>query len=154
MPGPTSKTSRALADVRLQLKAGKTRKGRPLGDAEREALERKRDRLVAEMRAAREARLLNSINGHTTKEANRVVSEVGDSFEAALDRRFPQPTEELEGLREQKRRIDTAIRKKKEEAKQKKEEEKQQRVEAKTRSMDAKRQGKAKQQTETIYPGA
>ena len=54
MPGPTSKASRALADVRLQLKAGTTRKGSPLELEEISALEEKRDRMVAEMRAKRQ----------------------------------------------------------------------------------------------------
>ena len=54
MPGPTSKASRALADVRLQLKAGTTRKGSALELEEISALEEKRGRMVAEMRAKRQ----------------------------------------------------------------------------------------------------
>ena len=54
MPGPTSKPSRALADVRLQLKAGTTRKGSALELEEISALEEKRGRMVAEMRAKRQ----------------------------------------------------------------------------------------------------
>ena len=54
MPGPTSKTSSDLAQVRFQLKSGKTRKGRPLEPEEVSALEEKRGRMVAEMRAKRQ----------------------------------------------------------------------------------------------------
>ena len=51
MPGPTSKASLDLAQVRFQIKSGKTRKGRTLEPEEIAALEEKRDRMDAEMRA-------------------------------------------------------------------------------------------------------
>ena len=62
--GPTSKASRALADVRLQLKAGKTRKGRPLEQEEITALEQKRDLLT---QAEHQGWLLVFSHGHETK---------------------------------------------------------------------------------------
>ena len=62
MPGPTSKASRDLAQVRFQLKTGKTRKGRPLEPEEITALEEKRDRMVAEMRAERQKKAVHAQN--------------------------------------------------------------------------------------------
>ena len=76
MPGPTSKASRALADVRLQLKTGKTRKGPLLYSEAITALEQKRDRIIAEMRAERQKKFIERLNHHTTSEADRVNQEV------------------------------------------------------------------------------
>ena len=57
MRGLTSKASLDLAQVRFQMKSGKTRKGRTLEPEEITALEEKRDRMDAEMRAERQTRL-------------------------------------------------------------------------------------------------
>ena len=67
MPGPTSKASRALADVRLQLKTGKTKKGRALEPEEITALERKRDLLVSAIRVERQNKAVARITSHTTQ---------------------------------------------------------------------------------------
>ena len=74
MPGPTSKTSRALANVRLQLKTGKTRGSNPrkLTADEILALEQKATRLQAEMAEARHQRTAARVNSHTSlKRHNR-----------------------------------------------------------------------------------
>ena len=99
--GPTSKASRALADVRLQLKSGKTRKGRPLEPEDVAALEEKRDRIVAEMRDTRQKKLVARIAGHTASEADRVIREVPQAVRNCiaeeLDKRLgPAPTGDLE----------------------------------------------------------
>ena len=69
--GLNSKTSRALADVRLQLKTRKTRgrNPRPLLSDEVQALELKRVQLQEEMAMARHERSAVRINNCTTREA-------------------------------------------------------------------------------------
>ena len=69
--GLNSKTSRALADVRLQLKTGKTRgrNPRPLSSDETQVLELKRMRLQEEMAMARHERSAARINNCTTRKA-------------------------------------------------------------------------------------
>ena len=86
MPGPTSKASRELAHVRSQLKTGKTRNGRPLEPEEIAALEGKRDRIISEMRAARQKKLIAKITEHTTFEADRVIGEVREVPQAVQQR--------------------------------------------------------------------
>ena len=81
-----SKLSRALADVRLQLKTGKTRgtNPRPLSIEEVQALEVRRDQLQAEMLEAKRRRVVARVNTHTTQEseeARRVVREEGGTQE-------------------------------------------------------------------------
>ncbi len=63
-----SKLSRALADVRRQLKSGKTRgtNPRPLTLEEVQALEVRRDQLQANMLEANRRRLVARVNTHTT----------------------------------------------------------------------------------------
>ena len=60
MPGATSKQSRDLANVRLQLKTGKTRGSnpRPLSSEEVHALEARRDQLRAEMAGRQRQRVV------------------------------------------------------------------------------------------------
>ena len=87
--GANSKASRALADVRLSLKSGKTRGryARTLTDEETQALEQKRDRILAEMKEAAKERVVNRINKHTSAESDRVVTAVqqdGDATRASL----------------------------------------------------------------------
>ena len=84
MPGPTSKTSSDLAQVRFQLKSGKTRKGRPLEPEEVSAMEEKRDRMVAQMRAGRQKRFLGRIADNTTSEADRVIREVPQAVQQCI----------------------------------------------------------------------
>ena len=69
--GLNSKTSRALADVRLQLKTGKTRgrNPRPLSSDEVQALELKRVQLQEEMAMARHKRSAACINNCTARKA-------------------------------------------------------------------------------------
>ena len=66
MPGPISKQSRDLANVRLQLKSGKTRGSnpRPLSSEEVRALEARRDQLQTEMADRRRQRIANRVNAH------------------------------------------------------------------------------------------
>ena len=73
MPGPISKQSRDLANVRLQLKSGKTRGSnpRPLSSEEVHALEARRDQLQAEMANRQRQRIVNRVNAHTTQEAEQ-----------------------------------------------------------------------------------
>ena len=73
MPGPISKQSRDLANVRLQLKSGKTRGSnpRPLSSEEVRALEARRDQLQAEMADRQRQRIVNRVNAHTTQEAEQ-----------------------------------------------------------------------------------
>ena len=77
-----SEASRALANVRLQLKSGKTRGATPrdLTPAEIQALEERRDQLEADLIEARRKRVADRVNAHTTKEAEQtrvVVSAEG-----------------------------------------------------------------------------
>jgi len=73
---PHSKASRALADIRLQLKTGKTRSARKLSPEEVLSLEARRDQLQAEMLEARRQRLAARVNAHTTAEADQTRTEV------------------------------------------------------------------------------
>ena len=68
MPRPTSKLSRSLANVRVQLKTGKTRSANPrdLSPEEVRALEARRDQLQVEMLEARRKRFVARLNAHTT----------------------------------------------------------------------------------------
>ena len=70
-----SKLAQDLGDVRRRLKSGKTlgRTPRPLTAEEIEALEKKRDDLLAQIREAAKERGIARIARHTTAEADRVV---------------------------------------------------------------------------------
>ena len=48
---------------------------------------------------------------HVTREADRVINEVGQRVADELDRRLPAPSDDLARMREEKRRLETAIRK-------------------------------------------
>jgi hypothetical protein len=48
---------------------------------------------------------------HVTREADRVIDAVGQRVSDELDRRLPAPTDDIERMREEKRRLETAIRK-------------------------------------------
>ena len=91
MPGPTSKQSRALANVRLQLRTGNTRGNnpRPLIADEIKALEQKAARLQEEMAEARHQRTVASINSHSTQEAESTRAAVRN--EGQLTRQALQP---------------------------------------------------------------
>ena len=73
MPGRHSIQSRALANVRLQLRTGKTRGSnpRPLSPEEVSALEARRDELQTEMANRQRQRILSRVNTHTSQEAER-----------------------------------------------------------------------------------
>ena len=73
--GKHTKASRDLANVRVQLKTGKTRGSNPrlLSPEEVDALKTKEKDLVAQMAAATKERAINRINAHTTTEADRVI---------------------------------------------------------------------------------
>ncbi len=73
MPGLHSIQSRTLANVRLQLRTGKTRgtNPRPLSSEEVCALEARRDELQAEMANRQRQRILSRVNNHTSQEAER-----------------------------------------------------------------------------------
>ena len=81
--GLNSKTSRALADVRLQLRTKKTRgrNPRPLTADELHALELKSVRLQAEMAEARHERAVARVNSHTTREAVQTREAVSAQLE-------------------------------------------------------------------------
>ena len=78
MPGPTSKESRALANVRLQLKTCKTRGENPrkLTADEILALEQKAAQLQGAMAEARHQRSAARVNSHTTEEAEQTRAAV------------------------------------------------------------------------------
>ena len=71
MPGVISKQSRELANVRLQLKTGKTRgtKPRPLTPEELRALEARREQLVSTVGARRLLSVVGRVNAHAAREA-------------------------------------------------------------------------------------
>ena len=73
MPGLHSIQSRTLANVRLQLRTGKTRGSnpRPLSTEEVRALEARRDELQSEMANRQRQRILSRVNVHTSQEAER-----------------------------------------------------------------------------------
>ena len=73
MPGRLSIQSRTLANVRLQLKTGKTRGSnpRPLLPEEISALEARRDDLQAEMANRQRQRILSRVNIHTSQAVER-----------------------------------------------------------------------------------
>ena len=73
MPGVASKQSRALANVRLQLKSGKTRgtNPRPLTPEELRALEARREQLVSTVGARRLLRVVGRVNAHASQEAEQ-----------------------------------------------------------------------------------
>ena len=68
-----SKLSRRLANVRVQLKTGKTRGPNPrcLSPEEVEDLEARRDQLQAQMVEDRRQRVVGRVNAHTTREAEQ-----------------------------------------------------------------------------------
>ena len=64
-------------------------------------MEQKRDRIISEMRAERQQKLIGRINHHTTSEADRVIREVPQGVQKIiteeLDKRFgPAPQNEKE----------------------------------------------------------
>ena len=73
MPGVASKQSRELANVRLQLKSGKTRgtNPRPLTPDELRALEVRREQLVSTVGARRLLTVVGRVNAHTSQEAEQ-----------------------------------------------------------------------------------
>ena len=73
MPGRLSIQSRTLANVRLQLRTGKTRGSnpRPLLPEEISALEARRDDLQAEMANRQRQRILSRVNIHTSQAVER-----------------------------------------------------------------------------------
>jgi len=73
MPGAISKQSWDLANVRLQLKSGKTRGSnpRPLSTEEVHALEARHDQLQAEMADRQRQRIVSRVNTHLSQEAER-----------------------------------------------------------------------------------
>ena len=91
MPDAHSKQSRALANVRLQLRTGHTRgkNPRPLTAEEVEALEQKAAQLQEEMADARHQRTVARINNHTTQEAESTRAVVRN--EGQLTRQALQP---------------------------------------------------------------
>ncbi len=124
MPGPTSKASRELAGLRLQLKKGKTRKGRPLAREEITALEQRRDRVVAEMRAEKQKKFIASITNHTTSEADRVIREVPQAVQKCiaeeLDKRLgPAAASAMEEALAERARANKRIRELRKEEKNK-----------------------------------
>ena len=88
MPGPISKQSRDLANVRLQLKSGKTRGSnpRPLSPEEVCALEARRDQLHSEMAGRRRRR---SKTDETSDDGRGLVSS-SSSFSSSS---FPRARE-------------------------------------------------------------
>ena len=115
MPGPTSKASLDLAQVHFQIKSGKTRKGRTLEQEEITALEEKRDRMVAEMRAERQKKFIGRIADHTTSEADRVIREVPQAVQQCiaeeLDKRFgPAPVGTLDEALAERARANKRVR--------------------------------------------
>ena len=73
MPGVASKQSRELANVRLQLKSGKTRgtNPRPLTPDELRALEVRREQVVSTVGARRLLTVVGRVNAHTSQEAEQ-----------------------------------------------------------------------------------
>ena len=73
MPGRVSIQSRTLANVRLQLRTGKTRGSnpRPLSSEEVRALEARRDQLQTEMANRQRQRIVSRVNTHSSQEAER-----------------------------------------------------------------------------------
>ena len=100
MPGVISKQSRELANVRLQLKTGKTRgtKPRPLTPEELRALEARREQLVSTVGARRLLSVVGRVNAHAAQEAeqtrNAIIAELqpltslvsGDSADSREER--------------------------------------------------------------------
>ena len=102
MPGPHSKTSRALANVRLQLRTGKTRgpNPRPLSADEIQALELKRAELLEQMAEARHQRSVNRINDHTTRQADltrAAVKAEGEKTRGAVTAQLQPLTRLIDG---------------------------------------------------------
>ncbi len=50
------------------------------------------------------------IKAHVTAETDRAIDVVGQRVADELDRRLPAPTDDIERTREEKRRLETAIR--------------------------------------------
>ena len=90
MPGPTSKLSRQLANVLLELRSGKTRGKNPRDYTPDEirAKEALRDNLRKQMRENATQRAIQRINDHTTSEADRIIAAQGQQInEATADSR-------------------------------------------------------------------
>jgi len=79
--GQNSKLSRDLANVRIQLKSGRTRGVTPhdLTHDEIEALENKRDNLLADMQRQAKERSVARINSHTTTAINNAADRIIES---------------------------------------------------------------------------
>ena len=112
---PTSPLSRALADVRAQLKTGKTRKGRPLEPEEIATLEQKRDQLVAQMRDQRQERFVARVQGQVSEQAQRVIEEVPRAVQKCiveeLDKRVgPPPARDLDEALAERQRINRRVK--------------------------------------------
>ena len=92
MPGPISKQSRDLANVRLQLKSGKTRGSnpRPLSSEEVHALEARRDHLQTEMANGRRQRIASRVNAHTTQEAEQTREAILTELQPLTSLRWSQ----------------------------------------------------------------
>ena len=71
-------------------------------------------------------------HAHISKEADRVVEEVGQRVVEELDRRFPSPQDDIEKMRDERRRLETAIRQKTAEKKAEREAEKARKAEARS----------------------
>jgi len=124
MPGAISKQSRELANVRLQLKSGKTRgtNPRPLTPEEVRALEARREQLASTVAARRLLRVVGRVNAHTTHEAeqtrNAIITELqpltslvsGDSADSR-EERIKARTNQIALLQAANREDREAIRK-------------------------------------------
>ena len=124
MPGPTNKASRALADVRLQLRTGKTKKGRALEPEEITALEQKRDLLVSAIRVERQNKAVARITSHTTQESDRVIREVPQAVRGVISeepyrRLGPAPQGAMEEALAERARANKRIRELRQEEKRK-----------------------------------
>ena len=51
------------------------------------------------------------VKAHVTNKSDRVIQQVDQRVADELDRRLPAPTDDIERMREDKRRLETAIRK-------------------------------------------
>ena len=112
---PTSQLSRALAELRAQLKTGKTRKGRPLEPEEIAPLEQKRDQLVAQMRDQRQERFIARIQGQVSEQAERTIGGITKAAHQCiveeLDKRVgPPPARDLDEALAERRRINRRVK--------------------------------------------
>jgi hypothetical protein len=74
--GQTSKISKDLANIQMQLKSGKTHGNNPreLSPEEITALEHRRDSLKTQMREIAKSGITARVNSHTTAETERVIA--------------------------------------------------------------------------------